>query len=209
MTELRQEETQQELFGEYSTRPASTGAARLNIAKAQKPLLLSTNVEQVILAAIILILVLCFVFFLGILRGRSIAGTGSGVSQPAAAPITPPRANFAAIKPAAAAQSRSVFAQAVASKSPVSPSAGKPLSVAVNAKTDGSKPYTLQIVTYKRQDLAEKDVAYWRSKGFYTVIIPSGNYFQVCVGQYNGKEEAESDRRFFASRYKGVYLRRR
>lgn len=76
-------------------------------------------------------------------------------------------------------------------------------------KADPSKPYTIQLVTYKRQDLAEQDVAYLRSKGYYATIIPSGDYFQVCAGQYASKEEAKLDIKRFQARYKDVFLRRR
>lgn len=194
MAEIKQEEAQRELFGEFEATPPR--AERLpSLSHAQKPILLSTNIEQAILAVIFLILSFCLVFFLGILRGKSLA--------PQAAAVRPNVAASAAMTPRAAV---------VRSNTPVAAAPSTPRRVTAppsSAKPDLSKPYTIQLVTYKRMDLAERDVAYLRSIGYYSSIIKSGDYFIVCAGQYAGKEEAQADLRFFTGRYKGPFLRSR
>ena len=48
-----------------------------------------------------------------------------------------------------------------------------------------------------------------RAQGLYSFIIPSGEYFQVCAGQYASKEEAKKDVARFSAKYKDCFLRRR
>jgi len=48
-----------------------------------------------------------------------------------------------------------------------------------------------------------------RRGGFFSWIIPSGEYYQVCVGQYLNKDDASKDLRAFSRKYKDCFLRRR
>lgn len=74
---------------------------------------------------------------------------------------------------------------------------------------DPNKPYTIQLVTYKKKEIAENETALLRRQGFFSAIIPSGEYYQVCVGQYADKAEAARDLKTFSARYRDCYLRRR
>ena len=71
------------------------------------------------------------------------------------------------------------------------------------------KPYTIQLVTHRKKEFADAETVSLRKLGFVSFIIPSGEYFQVCAGQYASKEEAKKDLSRFASKYKDSYLRRR
>ncbi len=196
MTEIKPEETQQELFQEFSgeTRKKERFPS---LQRPQKPLLISTSIEQIILVSILLILAGCFIFFLGVIRGKGLgekAGKPGVVVQeakprqaPAPAPSRVPAAPPKAVQPAPPA----------------------PLPPPRTAVLDLTKPYTIQLVTYKKRDLADKEVAALRKNGYYSVIIPSGDYFQVCAGQYATKEEAKTDLKTLGSRYKDCFLRRR
>ena len=73
MTDAKQGETQQEFFDNFSK--TGKGPERPPYdPKFQKPILVTTSLEQIILAGILLILAACFVFFLGVLRGKVISG---------------------------------------------------------------------------------------------------------------------------------------
>src|SRR6185436_9440850 len=106
MTEQdKSRETQSELFEEFSSAPKKPERFP-SIAKTHKPILVSTTLEQLLMASIVGILVLCGVFFLGVLRGKSLrpaASLPSAVVRPAAVPVrpvgTPPVA--APVRPAA------------------------------------------------------------------------------------------------------------
>jgi hypothetical protein len=174
-------EGQQELFTEFQGEKKQP--ARLSSwTGSRKPVLVSTSVEQLILALIIAILAACLVFFLGVLRGRSL-------SPP---PKPAPAAGSPALRPV--------------SPAPATRPAGVPPAILVQ---DADRPYTIQLVTHKRKDLAEREASMLRSSGFFSVIIPSGEYYQVCAGQYLNKEDAKKDLRFFSAKYKDCFLRRR
>jgi hypothetical protein len=198
MPEISTQETQQELFQEFSGESSKKRERFPGLSRTPKPILISTSVEQIILAGIFLILIACLVFFLGVLRGKSLAGTSSRPAQPA--PIT------ALAQKSAPAPSKIPPPVSPAKTQPVKPKISSP---AVVMKADLSKPYTLQLVTYKKQDLAEREVAALRGRGLYSFIIPSGEYYQVCAGQYSNKEEAKNDLKVLSPKYKGCFLRRR
>ena len=56
------------------------------------------------------------------------------------------------------------------------------ISPPVNMTKQGK--YTVQLVTYMDQRLAEREVARLKSKGHEGFVIPSGRYFQVCVDYF-------------------------
>ncbi len=188
MAETKPQETQQELFAGLVGEPKKPERFP-SIQRSQKPILVTTSVEQIVLTGIVLILAGCFVFFLGVLRGKAIAVSGVAAEAPF------PQAQQAARTASAAAPARTVPAAAA--------------QAAVEAGWDAKKPYTIQLVTYKKKDLAEKEVAALRRSGYYSMIIPSGDYYQVCVGQYSGLEDAKKDLKLFGARYKGRFPRRR
>src|SRR3990167_2496948 len=140
MPDIEQEERQQELFAEFS------GASKLLdrfplIQKTNKPILVSTSLEQILLVAISLILMGCFVFFLGVLRGKLISSELTKTQTKSKAPVS------------------------------LSMEAGAPRAV---VKPQVSKPYTIQLATYKRLDLAQKEVARLKKAGMFSLIISTG-----------------------------------
>lgn len=203
LNDPKPQENQQELFAGFS--PETKHPERMpSIAKTQKPILISTTLEQVLLVAILTILLLSFVFFLGVLRGQAIAGSPqfSVVQQAAVSkrPLVSPvgASKPAAVRPAAQSASAAALLDAQPKKTP---------SV-INGK-DLLKPYTIQVLTTKKKEYAENEVVLLKKSGFYGLIIPSGEYYQVCAGLYSNKEEAKRDLSFFSSKYKSCYLRRR
>jgi hypothetical protein len=197
MADIQQEETQQELFTEFSGLAKRAERFPL-IAKSHKPLFFSTTVEQIILVAIGLILAGSFVFFLGVLRGKHLSARPSQFLVQKKAEISPaiPVKNTA-LQPAIAAKQANRPAIVIAN------------NMGLPVPTSASKPYTIQLSTYRKQDLAEKEVVLLRQNGFYSSANPSNGYFVVCVGQYETKDAAKKDLKFFSAKYKGCFLRRR
>ncbi len=181
MTDDKSQETQQELFQEFSSTPKHSERFP-TLAKAQKPILISTTIEQILMVSIVLILTLCGVFFLGLLRGKSL--------RPSAVPVV------AAIRRVQPTKVSVVPVQ--------KPSI--PTGVSIPAV---QKPYTIQLVTHRKKEYAETEANAVQKLGITSFIIPSGEYFQVCAGQYASKEEAKKDLAFFQSKYKDCFLRRR
>ena len=188
MTERTQEESQQELFLEFSGESAKVERFP-SIPKAQKPVLISTSAEQIILTGILSILALCLVFFLGVLRGR-------GLEQAKGLEPTTPRMATPAPEPrikAPSAAAPRVLKQAEPLKTPA----------------ELSKPYTIVLATYKKQSLAEREAELLKKAGQPAFVTGSGDYFVICVGHYANIGEAKKDLKYFGGKYKGCYLKRR
>ncbi len=178
MLENRDQESQQEFFGEFSKqaeRPERLPA----LAKSQKPVLISATSEHILVACILLILAFCAVFFLGVMRGKSLARL-----EPA--PV------------------KTVLPVPATAPKPVSAAVAPPRPRVVVA--DPAKPYTIQLVTHKKRDYAESEIRLLKQKGLSAFILSSGDYFLVCYGQYENKEGAKKDLAAFRGRYKDCFL---
>ena len=195
MADIQQEE-QKELFTEFSD--SVKKAERFpSIAKSHKPLFFSTTVEQIILVGIGLILVSSFIFFLGVLRGKYLSIRSSKVLIQK----TPPAVQ--------AVLAKNTIAQPTIT---VRPDIRRAIVIAndpvISQGPGVNKPYTIQLSTYRKQDLAEKEAVILQKGGFYSSVNASNGYFVVCVGQYETKESAKKDLKFFSGKYKGCFLRR-
>src|SRR3989338_1717667 len=69
--------------------------------------------------------------------------------------------------------------------------------------------FTVQLVTYYDQKLAERETNRLKEKGYESFVIPSGKYFQVCTSYFDDRSEAKSFLREFpdSSRYPDAYVR--
>lgn len=186
MNDPKQKETQQELFEEFSAEVKKPERFP-HMARTQKPMLVSTNTEQLLMAGILSILVLCGVFFLGVIRGKAL-------SRPILAPVSKE------LEPPPAEPARKIISKPATGAPPAEPAQPPPTL---------SRPYTIQLVTHRKKEFAESEMNALRTQGVYSFIIPSGEYFQVCAGQYASKEEAKKDLARFAAKFKDCFLRRR
>ena len=197
MTDDKAQETQQELFPDFPT-AAKKGHERYPaLARSHKPILISTTLEQLLMITIVLILILCGIFFLGVLRGKSLSPWMPGPSAvPMHAPLPQPPPT---VTPHAEIAPKGLAVQAPAKKGLITPSM-TPVS---------ERPYTIQLVTHRKKENAENEASDIRKMGYPSAVISSGEYFLVCAGQYANKAEAKRDLVFFSSKYKDCFLRRR
>lgn len=214
------QENQQEFFPDFvkpserKAEPRVPGAGRTH-----KPILFTTTIEQILFAAIVAILVLCAVYFLGILRGKSLAGRPAAaravdaLRTPLQAPAAPrpvlPRPAVSSLPPAARnapaapAPPVPVERRAIPATNVPAPAAQAPAAPAA-----GKRLYTIQIVTHKKRSFAETELAAIGKAGFTGKIVESDGYFIVCVGQYASKDDAKKDLSFLKTKYADCFLRR-
>ncbi len=192
MEELKRPEVQREFFEEYSANLEKP--ERLPSMKVpQNAIRIQLTIEQAILGGILTILLACVIFFLGIVRGRATKNEPLLFGAPRQSVTHRPAPTTQAL-PAAPLKAASVLAQNV---------------VAFPSAFDPAKPYTIQLVTYKKKEWAQKEVAALQKAGYNATVVPSGHFYLVCVGQYLNRAEAERDLKRFGAQYKGCYLRRR
>ena len=72
---------------------------------------------------------------------------------------------------------------------------------------DKVKPYTIQLISYKDKNRAEKTVGAFKRKGYQASMMRENGWYQVCVGSYLNKKEAEEDLKNFSQKYKDCFLR--
>ena len=70
------------------------------------------------------------------------------------------------------------------------------------------KVYTVQLISYKKKERAEKEKKKLIKKGFEAFIVKSGNWHQICVGGYADIKEAEKAKKQFVSGYKGCFIKK-
>ncbi len=203
MNDTLTKERQQELFEEFSPSSPKRVERIPALAKSHKPILITTTTEQILLASIVSILILCSIFFIGVLRGKSLRT--SVMEEPA-------RIQRQVVPQRPATLLRSVSA-APTTPNLISRTPAKTLTAtAVPASSMeapySTKRYTIQLVTHRGKQMAENEVMSLRKAGNVSFIIPSGEYYQVCAGQFFSKEEAGKQLKHFAGRFKGSFARR-
>jgi hypothetical protein len=71
------------------------------------------------------------------------------------------------------------------------------------------KPYTIVGATFTRKDWADKEIEKLKKSGQEAAVYQSANYFLVCIGSYQTKDEAKAALTKIRNAYKDAYLRSR
>ncbi|NQT47060.1 MAG: SPOR domain-containing protein [Candidatus Omnitrophica bacterium] len=69
------------------------------------------------------------------------------------------------------------------------------------------KPYTIQLVAYRKLESAEKESKRLEKGGFDPFIIKEGNMIQICAGRYIDAKSASEDLKELKKTYKDCYTR--
>lgn len=70
------------------------------------------------------------------------------------------------------------------------------------------KPYTIQVVAFKNEENAEKEMQRLKNEGYEVFILPSKGWFQVCIGRYTNRGESKEDFDILKNRYPSCYFRK-
>lgn len=86
------------------------------------------------------------------------------------------------------------------------------LEEATTRADDPTLPYTIQLVTYMSEARATEEVEQLRGRGRAAYIIPSGEYYQVCIEHFAEKLKAhetmnELERQGILETYRDAYVR--
>lgn len=76
-------------------------------------------------------------------------------------------------------------------------------------KKSGSteKIHTIRIATYINKTSAENITAKIKKEGFPAYIVKSGNFFLICVGDYNTRQDAEAALSTLKKNYQDSYIK--
>jgi hypothetical protein len=146
------------------------------------------TLEQTVLAITILLLGVIVVFCMGVWRGRVLER--QVLSSPTIMKaMKAPKHEIPRVP-----------------KSVVQPPKVVPKPILPIAKNT-EKPYTIQVITYRSKDRAKKELSDLLAKGFATSLSVRGEYFEVCVGQYASRLDANRDINALKMRYKDCYVK--
>ncbi len=73
---------------------------------------------------------------------------------------------------------------------------------------EGTKPYTIQLITYSREKSAWKELEKLKRAGCDdSRIVEENGYYKVCAGSYTTQREANKNLRNFRRRYRDCFTR--
>ncbi|MFA6320690.1 MAG: SPOR domain-containing protein [Candidatus Omnitrophota bacterium] len=186
-------------------------------ADFERNVILTLTLDRAVFITIGIIMTMVVIYALGVESGKSrsaateteqqeaVAVTPVVVNAPVvnqAAPVQPARLPLPA-KPAPAIKAAALPVV----KAQAQPVVSRPAAIINNR----AKPYTIVAVTLTRKDTALFEINKLKRQGIDAFIAQKGNYFQVCVGAYSDKTDAQSQKDLKKVRrlYKDAYLKLR
>jgi len=174
-------EYQKEFFNEFQREKGKIETIARRITKRQKKLYLNIPLENIVFTAIIVLLFVIVSFALGVERGRKLN-----------------------IKQTASIETESVLPEKkFLSEKKELPAEEKPV---VNKVLD--KRYTVQLVSFRKEKVAEEEKAKLLKKGIDAFVVRSGSWYQLCAGGYPNMKEAEKAKEQFVKDYKGCFIKK-
>lgn len=195
---INYKQSQFELF------PGATGGS----SEITKPRYLFANltlsIENVVVIGIITLMTMVFAFSLGVEKGKKVQNSspiqqlppvtakGTAVAATLSAPEKTAALNSSVVKTPAASAPLNEINQT--KKAPVAASAPSSSSLRVketpNPSPSSSKPYTIQVASFKDNQYAQKEASVLKNKNLDSFVMTKGNFFIVCIGKFSKKEEA-------------------
>lgn len=212
---MAKEPTEPDLFGDMEPDGSDLPPRSENIKqmfRVRVNPLVSISLEQIFIAVIVLLILFVLAFMMGVLRGKSIQYRNHSTSvKTFVTPIAPAAVTEAAlagrdVRSIAPTRPNGVPQTAPATNVAPKSTAARP-SVQAFAN-DPAKPYTIQVVTYRSEERALKEISYLQAKGYVPRMISLKGYSILCVGQYANRKEADRDVKSLKTRYKDCYLRK-
>ena len=77
-----------------------------------------------------------------------------------------------------------------------------------NKKEENNKRYVIQVASYLKESIAEKEKQYLKKKGLSAEVSKKGKYLVLYVGKFNTKENAEKIKTSLEKRYGDCFIRR-
>ncbi|MCA9398583.1 MAG: SPOR domain-containing protein [Candidatus Omnitrophica bacterium] len=195
MNDYQSRQSQFELF------PSSRQDSALeNDKKAGQLKNLTVAPENIIVVSIVLIITLVVIFSFGVEKGKRLALKNSGVE---------------AGQTAESADETVIVQENLLNNPEVVPADQHTEMVQPDVTEDkqeilripelerqlDNKNYTIQVASFKTEEYAKKEIEALEKKGFTASMVAKGDYMIVCVGRFEGKDEAKR----FAERLKHQY----
>lgn len=178
---MPEEGEQRELFEEFNIKKGKFEKIADKVTQKRRRFYVQTPLENIIFAAIVLIMCVIVAFALGVERGKRLVhieeGKVASVSVSAA--------------PEPMAENKAVSDRAV-----------------VTTPLSHEAPYTIQLISYRAAPDAEKERDELSDKKIEAFIVRSGQWHGVCAGSYRNIKKAEAALKGFKKNYKDCFIRK-
>lgn len=195
-------QSQFELFPGTTGEPIENTAPRFIFSR------IVLTFENVVVVFVFMIVSLIIAFSIGVERGRVRARMAHSVTQ-FAVPVAvqtesvPSPEVMAVTMP----QNMTGLAQAAQGDLPsisvVAPIMDQPAA----AQKDVDKGYTVQVASYKKESMAEKEAINLKREGFESFTMQKGDYVIICVGKFTSQDKAKQMLSKLKKRYKDSMIR--
>ena len=196
-TEGHMKETQGELFREFRTTSSkkSDYSPGRDIAFGKKSVF-QLSYENIVLLFIVFIMLLVIFFSLGVEKGKKIIRVDTaekGIPFAMQAPQAEEAEGFKT--PILKTLESETLLEAISEDLEI-------------IDASDNRPYTIQVVAYKKENAAKKELDRLKREGHEEFVIPSNDWFQVCAGRYSNREASKKDLNTLKDKYPTCYFRK-
>ena len=185
-------EHQNEFFGEFEKKKGGIEMMRDKITEKRKKLYLNMPLENAVFGAIVIIMCVVTAFALGVERGKRLDISSA---------------------PAKAAVEKDQLDEGLVQLGPIEVAKSPEKVLEPPVKAEEKKPalktmrYTVQLISYKKEKRAQKEIKKLGSQNVRAFITTSGDWYQVCAGSYNDIKEAKKALGNYKVKYKGCFVK--
>ncbi|MBN1872285.1 MAG: SPOR domain-containing protein [Candidatus Omnitrophica bacterium] len=179
----------------------------------RKKINLDISYENFVLAFIVFIMLLVVFFSLGVERGKRVALTTSSPRHAANVEAFYNRTGGKESEEKAPETAvNAVHNQNEALLNVTSAAAPDNTALVIDSQVADTtpRPYTIQVIAFKKEENAKKEMERLASEGYdvFSLPSPSKEWIQVCVGRYISKDESKRDLETLQKRYPSSYVRK-
>jgi len=201
-------EHQNELFREYEKKRGGIEKIAEKITEKRKRLFVTVALENMVFGAIVVIMCIVTAFALGVERGKRLEqGRAPETKESPGSPAAKPRVKLEPIKISKATPEPEVIPPKKKGKKAGRPVIEKTIGTTVQKEPVAGMRYTVQLISYKQENLAVKEKNKLLKKKIDAFIAKSGKWYQVCVGKYKDMREASEGLKKFQRKYRGCFIR--
>ncbi len=190
------EEKQKELFAEFETQSMKRqGHAFRREMAFRKKIVLNLSYENLVILFIAVIMLMVVFFSLGVENGKRVALKNIVPLTAEAFHGTPEQGKTIVREEAGTANIKDT---------------GKPDTDRAAGETGNAETslYTIQVVAFKKEANARKEISLLKKEWREVFIIPTNDWQQVCVGRYESKEDTQKDFDILKNEYPTCYIRK-
>ncbi|MBN1354040.1 MAG: SPOR domain-containing protein [Candidatus Omnitrophica bacterium] len=194
---------QEEFFEEFTKEKGKLEKIADKIAQRRKPYAY-LPFENIIFAVIVVIMCAIVSFALGVERGKRLATASYAKSK------SSPKVEVGAAKiQLGTIEIGHESDAAVPAQASVSEPAPKEEKTDVSVGREPKEAmYAIQLISYRKRDIAEREERRLANNGIKTFILTSGKWHQLCAGNYKNMEEAKAAMQKFKTEFKDCFIRK-